>query len=407
MATTRLYLDKRTLDAAGCGTLRLMLSHRNTTTSCSLNIKLRPDEWNGSEILCKKDKKQLDAIIQKKKSDIDMAIFRMETSGEPMPKTASEVMLKVHKVLEPERFQERGHYFMKVYNDVMAQKEGNTRLAYRCALHKLLEFDPALKSRTFEDMDLEYFNRFIKYMDEDGLSWNGERNYLRSIRAVFNHARDEGLSNQYPFRKIDMSPTPTKKRSLSLSQLQTLRTMPLQPWQEEYRDMFMLMFYLIGINAVDLFNAKPDQIVNGRLEYLRSKTRSSSKEAYSVKIEPEAQEIIDKYRGSDWLLSPLDRYGDYTNYLRHMNSALGKFGMVFRNGRKTKGEALFPGISSYWARHSWATIAYELGYPVDIIGQALGHVDSGHAVTMIYIKADQRKVDEANRAVMDALFGKA
>jgi hypothetical protein len=46
-------------------------------------------------------------------------------------------------------------------------------------------------------------------------------------------------------------------------------------------------------------------------------------------------------------------------------------------------------------------IAYEAGVPVDVIGQALGHSDKAHAVTMIYIRPDQRKADEADRKVID------
>ena len=56
------------------------------------------------------------------------------------------------------------------------------------------------------------------------------------------------------------------------------------------------MFYLCGINSVDLFNARPDALSNGRLEYVRAKTHK----AYSVKVEPEAMEIIDRYRGKDY-----------------------------------------------------------------------------------------------------------
>lgn len=403
MATTKLYLDKRTLDSAGCGTLRLMLSHQNTSTSSSLNIKLRPDEWDGVQVLCRADKKQLDAIIRKKKSDVDMALLLMETSGTPLPRTASEVMLRVHQVLEPEKYKRHGDTFLDVYRKVMAKKDGKTRACYLSAMHKMQAFDVHLEDRGFDDLDKSWFEGFIAFMSKN-MSWNGQRNYLRSIRTVFNYAREEGLTIQYPFKRIDMSPAPTSKRCLSLEQIRVLRTMPLPAWQREYRDMFMLMFYLIGINAIDLFTARPDQVVNGRLEYVRSKTRNSSKEAYSIKIEPEAQELLDKYRGKDWLISPMDRYSNYTDYLHHMNAALGKLGLEYAAGKRTYGaHPAFPNLTSYWARHTWSTIAYNLGYSVDIIGQGLGHVDSRHAVTMIYIKPDQRKVDDANRHIIDAV----
>ena len=402
MANTRLFLDTRTLDRTGCGTLRLALYHQNTSTTTSLGIHLKPSQWDGAQVVNHPEKKNLDLILQKRKSNVDMILFRMETDGESLPRTAKELMTKVNSVLYPDRYAPKKLTFTDIFYKVIAKKDGNTKRSYLCALKKMQDFDPHLEDRTFEELNVDWFEDFISFMGKT-MTWNGERNYLRNIRTVFNYARDEGITTNYPFRKLDMSAAPTKKRCLSLEQLQTLRTMSLEPWQEEYRDMFMLMFYLIGINAVDLFTAKADQLVNGRLEYVRTKTRNSSKEQYSVKVEPEAMALIEKYRGEKYLLSPCDRYASYADYLHHMNKALGSFGKSYKSGVGYSGRAAFPNLTSYWARHSWSTLAYELGFSVDIIGQGLGHADSKHAVTMIYIKPDQRKVDEANRKVIDAV----
>jgi integrase len=64
------------------------------------------------------------------------------------------------------------------------------------------------------------------------------------------------------------------------------------------------------------------------------------------------------------------------------------------------------GLSVYWARHSWATVAAnDLGLPQDTISRALGH-SFGVRVTQVYIDYDTRRVDEANRAVIDFVLGK-
>lgn len=60
-------------------------------------------------------------------------------------------------------------------------------------------------------------------------------------------------------------------------------------------------------------------------------------------------------------------------------------------------------LSGYWARHTWATIAAQLDIPVEIIGHALGHADTGHRVTNIYIDFNSDKIDQANRTVLDSL----
>lgn len=402
MAQTRLYLDTRTLDKNGQGTLRLVLSHNCTQTSISLGIRMPVSNWVDGKVVGRADKDTLNFMIQKRKADVDLFLFQLQSDPENMPRNAKDLMALVTEKIFPSKVTTPRDNFVDFYQRIVAKKSGTTKAVYKQALDKMLAYDPSVSVKTFDELDLDWFEGFVAFLDGN-MSWNGSRNYLRNIRAVFNEAKEMGLTRNYPFHKIDMSPAPTIKRSLSLEDIRTLRTMELAPWQEEYRDMFMLMVYLIGINAVDLFHAKPEQIINGRLEYVRTKTRNSSKEQYSVKIEPEAMAIIEKYRGEKYLLSPCERYNDYKCYVHHMNDALQTFGRNYRQGTTYTGRPKFPQLTTYWARHSWSTLAYELGFSVDIIGQGLGHRDNQHRITMVYIKPDQRKVDEANRAVIDAI----
>ena len=103
----------------------------------------------------------------------------------------------------------------------------------------------------------------------------------------------------------------------------------------------------------------------------------------------------------------MDEYVDYKNFLHRMGIALKEIGELKRVGRggKKVRKPLFPDLSSYWSRHTWATIAYDLDIPVDVISQALGH-SNPHSTTMIYINQNLNKVDAANRKVLDYVFGK-
>ena len=163
----------------------------------------------------------------------------------------------------------------------------------------------------------------------------------------------------------------------------------------------MLMFYLIGINAADLLLARKKDVVNGRLEYQRAKTGK----LYSVLIQPEAQAIIDKYAGEgEYLLNVMDTYANYKDFLHRMNLGLRQIGEVERKGLGGKKERtpLFPDLSSYWSRHTWATLAAQLDTPKDVISEALGH-EYGSSTTSIYINFNREKVDQANRKVIDFL----
>ena len=79
--------------------------------------------------------------------------------------------------------------------------------------------------------------------------------------------------------------------------------------------------------------------------------------------------------------------------------------MQGRKGKPSALRSMIPGLTTYWARHTWATIAASLDIPRDTIAHALGH--GGNTVTDIYIDFDQKKVDDANRRVLDwVLYGK-
>ena len=125
---------------------------------------------------------------------------------------------------------------------------------------------------------------------------------MRNLRAVFNFAIDEGLTSWYPFRKFHIKTVKTAKRSLSVEDLRRLFATDVEPWQEPYLDFFKLSFVLVGINAVDLLHLTSGSIRSGRVEFNRSKTSR----LYSLKVEPEAAQLLEKYRGEKHLVPSMD-----------------------------------------------------------------------------------------------------
>lgn len=290
--------------------------------------------------------------------------------------------------------------FFKGFMDGKTMK--GTYDVYKYTYDKILSFDPDIRNKDLEDVGLKWLTDFEAFCAKTATK-NARNIHLRNIRAVFNNAIDYEITSVYPFRRFKIRPEETRKRSLSVDELRKLFNCPVEPYAEIYRDCFKLIFMLCGINTVDL-HALKSITKDGRIEYKRAKTGR----LYSIKVEPEALEIIEKYQGTNGLLCIADRWSDSRNFRHQLNKALQRIGEVERRGRGGKKvvTSAFPELSSYWARHTWATIAYEIGIPKDVIAQALGHSD-GHDVTNIYIREDVRKVDEANRRVLDwVLYGK-
>lgn len=169
--------------------------------------------------------------------------------------------------------------------------------------------------------------------------------YFASKEEVFNDAIDEELVSQniYPFRRFKIKTEKTIKRSLSIDELQLLKDFDCEEYLIKYRDLFMLIFYLIGINIIDLLNLK--EIKNGKVIYRRAKTGR----LYEIAVQPEALEIFDKYKGKSYLLDVLDVYADYKDFTKRFNRNLKRIGPV-EIGKKGI-NALFPNLTTYTARH--------------------------------------------------------
>ena len=394
MATANYYLDTRRMKKDGTYPIKINVQHKGHFL-ISTEFTASKEGWTGIEYSRKEvNYKTKNARLRALMGELEEILLMLEKSGDI--KTLTDSALK--ETIKKRLFKKDDEKFFVDYIDefVDTKTKENTKAVYINTRNKILDYDPHC---IFETIDKRWLLGFEQWMIRSGMKINGISIHLRNIRAVFNYCIDEEYTNLYPFRKFTIKKEQTRKRSLSVEQLCLLRDYPCEPHQAKYRDMFMLMFYLIGINAADLFKAKKSNIYKDRLEYQRAKTGR----LYSVKIEPEASAIIERYIGhEEYILDICDTYTNYKDYLHRMNLNLRLIGSVERKGRGGKKirQPLFPDISSYWSRHTWATIAASLDIPKETISAALGH-ELGSRVTSIYIDFDQRKVDEANRKVID------
>lgn len=410
MANTRFYLDERNSKAQRPCVLKVAIAHHGSTALISLDAKILPSQWDRKKlrVVNHPDYQTMNLYISTVKQQIDTIILGLSTQGLLETMKTSELRSHIIDQLYPQRVEKRNesnrlaNSFAMRFIKFAESKKRSTCGVYMHTMSRMRAFaGDAIDDLKFEDITKEWLTSFDNYLALTAPSKNARNIHLRNIRAVFNEAIDDGITTFYPFRRFKIRPVATAKRNLKVDELRTLFNYKGEAFEQKYLDMFKLMFMLIGINVVDMCNLK--EIVGGRIYYHRAKTGR----LYSIKLEPEAEEIIERHRGKGWLLDILDRYVDHRNFTHRMNNTLKKIGPVKRVGLGGKKifEPLFPKISTYWARHSWATIAMSLDIPRDTIAHALGH--GTNTVTDIYIDFDQNKVDEANRRVLDwVLYGK-
>lgn len=238
------------------------------------------------------------------------------------------------------------------------------------------------------------------------LSWNTISTYMRTLQAVYNRLSPPGTPehNAKLFDDVYTKVKSQTKRALTEEQMgRLMHTNLAMPCKELQRAQayFLLMFLLRGMPFIDLAHLRKRDVQGNRIVYRRHKTGKQMTVCIPKEALPLLKEFKDKDDASLYLFPILNDapegedalYGYYQRALRNFNKMLGALA-----------KRLLPGIkiSSYTARHTWATLAYHLGMPVGIICQALGH--SSVRVTETYLKPfENEKVDKANRKLISTI----
>lgn len=323
--------------------------------------------------------------------DIDRCLLKMPAN------TDWETKKKVLRCAVTGRETQKAEKTLAEYVEEFAASKTNTgtRGLYMATAKKLREFDA---SAIFGSVSTEWLDKWAAANAH--MSTNGFSIHLRNLRTVFNWAIDNEYTDKYPFRRYKVKNEQVAIRNISVDELRAIRDWPVEDWQGIYRDLFMLTFYLCGINPIDLLHLKKQDMRNGRIRYRRRKTGR----LYDIPVPTPAMEIISRYAGKEWLLRPLDDYSDYKDFCHHWNDALKKIGksekVADKAGKKRKiaYRPIVEGLTVYVARYTFASIGAEIDIPRETIALCLGHTWAD--VTSRYIAYDTRKIDDAVKKIV-------
>jgi integrase len=414
MITTRLYLDTRAVNDDEPAPLKFAITKKRQTAYIPIGVKLRRNQWDAKKLrICDiPNRQRVELFVKSKVVEIENLILELQTKGEFVKMSATQIKNRLLSKLDPE--EEKRDLFLSRYEAYTNSREATrTKEIYGVTLKKMKDFDKKVATYSFEDISKDWLYGFDTFLKSQGLKKNSRNIHFRNIRAVFNDAIDNEVTTHYPFRKFDIAPEQTAKRSLTIEELRTLFNYRAQPWQKKYLDYFKLSFFLIGINPADILDCTNANVNDGRLVYRRKKTGR----LYSIKLESEALELIDEYKGKDKLVNFAENMKNYKQFVGKANKGLKTIGNVIKVANQNKKPhdfqktshiayvPLFPNISLYWARHTWATIAFSIGISEEIIAEALGHTH-GNKTTAIYINKSVANIDMANRRVIDFVLNK-
>ncbi len=249
-----------------------------------------------------------------------------------------------------------------------------------------------------ERLVLEY----ERWLAGNGVVRNSTSFYIRNLRSIYNKAVKRNLTGQmFPFKNAYTGTDRTRKRAVGEEVIMRLLKMNLDYSKPLAlaRDLFIFSYCARGMAFVDICFLKKKDVANGCISYIRRKTGQQ----LSIRIEPCIERIIKRYEvetvGSIYVFPVITAteaeaaYNQYQIALSYHNRKLKRLGEEI-------GEHLY--LSSYTARHTWATTARSHNVPISVISEGMGH--TSERTTQIYLASLENSViDEANKRILRRL----
>ncbi|MBK8922646.1 MAG: site-specific integrase [Saprospirales bacterium] len=398
-ATIRVTLFKSKTLANGEHPLMLCVTKNGKRKYQALGISCKPNEWDSEKCRPRKnhpDKLKIEAIIDKRVAELrDKALdYKVEEKD-----FTSEGL--VRSVKKPKGTADVFAFFEEIIERLTIQKKIGNANVYRDTQRALKAFLPKTKALSFTEIDLGFLNRFETHLRGKDLAETTLSVYFRTLRALMNKAKKEGLigTSHYPFAEFKVSKfdTRTRKRAITKADIRKIEAVDVsdKPQVQLAKDVFLFSYYSQGINLTDIALLRWSNILEGRIFYTRAKTGKD----FNLKLLPPALEIVERYRmftggnSGNYVFPILDAERHITPTQK--DSRIHK--LTGQINRGLKEIAVMAGIdvslTTYVARHTYATVLKTSGVPIAVISEALGHESEG--ITHTYLKSFENEVIEA------------
>ncbi len=408
MVFPRLVLDERRIKKDGTYPLAVRVTHNRQTATFPVGISVPREHWDEQNSTLKKSHPHFKRLH----ADIYNLYHKVQKTSENLVDEqrftlkALKEKLRIQPIIEikstkPITFNE---YANNLVNNLYLNNKVGNAIVYQTAINRVLGF-AEYTDISFEQLNYRFLENFKNKLIADGVKANTISNYFRTLRAIFNKAIKEKLvsRDEYYFTDINFKPERTAKRAISKDELVRFSNYHVIQHTSEWfaKNYFLLSFSLIGISFTDLAYMMPANIIDGRVEFKRRKTGKY----YSIKLTDAALKILSelKLENSKYLLPvlPNDIEEDgikakklILQWIKTTNKYL------YRISSNCK----ISNLTTYVARHTWATLAKRMGYSNELIAEALGH-EYGNRTTAIYLDTFEKEIiDGVNKDVNACLI---
>lgn len=403
MASVRIKFRPSTVEGKE-GTLYFRVIHKRVARTVFTDCRVFTSEWDSVS------SSVITVGTDERKTYLEMVASRLKWSMERFTKiiagrekgmadySVDDIVSEYNRQPECPTF---FNFIRSMITKKTAAKRDGTAKTYSDSLASFSSFRNG-KDITFDDLNEDIINQYEAWMKNKGLKRNSSSCYLRTFKTLYLKAVELGLTEDKDiFRHVFTGFATTTKRAISIDAIKAIRKLNLEnnPALAFARDMFMLSLYLQGMSFVDIAYLKKSDIRNGQLQYSRKKTG----QALTVSWEKPMQEIVDAYshltKDTPYLLPVITKQDgterkQYEKAEHNVNRNLKKIGEM---------AGLHIPLTTYVARHSWASIMRDMGNDITVVGKGLGHSDI--KTTQIYLSTiDNSTVMKANKRFLGRIL---
>ncbi len=361
----------------------------------ALGISINPEHWDSTKHQPKRNcpnKEYINQVIRLRESELQKRILELQARGEGF--TIDDIFEDNGKI----QAKTVGEFYTALIEKYQKKGEtGNARI-YLDSYRSIKTFRNDKMNFLFSNITVRWLEKYEAWMREKGNKETTMSVLFRTLRSTYNKAIQAGAVDKkaYPFNayKISKFDTKTKKRAISKEDIMKIMQVDLSAKRENIqlsRDIFVFSYFCGGINFTDMANLTNDNLVDGRLLYMRQKTGKK----INLPLQDIALEIIARYADNSrgYIFPILDKREHKTPQQKHnrIHKMIGKVNLNLREIATLAGVSAY--LTTYVARHSFATVLKRSGVNIAIISESLGHSDL--ATTQIYLDSFQNSQIDA------------
>lgn len=399
-ATVNVLCYKSKTLSNGENPLMICVSKDRKRKYISLGVSVNPIYWDFKKNRPKRNcpnREQIENLIREEEKKYSEQVFDFSTKGKEYTLTTL-----VETIGTPSKIKTVGDLFQEYIEQLKLENRLGYALSVRQVYNSLVKYRGHLDFY-FSDIDSSWLKGYERWLRKQQLSENTIGIRFRTLRALYNYAVVEGQvqSESYPFKRFKVSKfhKVTAKRAITkeqVKQIMSINTSSFRLYKRLAVDMFIFSYLMGGINFTDMSMLTYNNIEGDRLIYVRQKTNKT----IILPLMDEAVAIIHKYRSekNKYIFPILDNrkrtalqtkyriYDILSKVNKHLESIGNDLGIELK-------------ITTYVARHSYATVLKRSGVATSVISESLGH--SSERVTQFYLDSfDNETLNEAMKNLL-------